>query len=65
MADKGKLRGDGTTGCLRLMADNPHTAVMSRIWYSGAMFRQRSLDGDIRQNHQIGVEAFGMPGCDI
>ncbi|HBR6857366.1 TPA: ATP phosphoribosyltransferase regulatory subunit [Klebsiella aerogenes] len=65
MADKGKLRGDGTTGCLRLMADNPHTAVMSRIWYSGAMFRQRSLDGDIRQNHQIGVEAFGMPGVDI
>lgn len=23
------------------------------------------LDGDIRQNHQIGVEAFGMPGVDI
>ncbi|WP_233268411.1 ATP phosphoribosyltransferase regulatory subunit [Pantoea sp. BAV 3049] len=61
----GELRGDGTTGCLRLIATHWHEAAMGRLWYSGAMFCQSRHSERLQQNHQIGVEAFGMPGIDI
>lgn len=61
----GELRGDGTTGCLRLIATHWHEAAMGRLWYSGAMFRQSRHSDRLQQNHQVGVEAFGMSGIDI
>lgn len=61
----GELRGDGTTGCLRLLATRRHMQTMSRLWYTGVMFPQASQDCGIRLNHQIGIESFGMPGVDI
>ncbi|WP_075181839.1 ATP phosphoribosyltransferase regulatory subunit [Pantoea sp. 1.19] len=59
------LRGDGTSGSLRLLADNPRSPTLSRIWYAGAMFRQPAGEVPMQQDHQIGVEAFGMAGIDI
>lgn len=61
----GELRGDGTTGFLRLVAANQHQRAMSRVWYSGAIFHQPQGGGRLQQNHQIGVETFGMPGINI
>lgn len=61
----GELRGDGTTGCLRIIAGNHSDSVMSRLWYTGVMFRQSLKDKGIEQNHQVGVEAFGAQGIDI
>ncbi len=61
------LRPEGTAGCLRaclehgLMHNQTH-----RLWYGGPMFRhERPQKGRYRQFHQIGVEAYGMPGPDI
>lgn len=61
----GELRGDGTTGCLRIMASRQNDALMSRLWYTGVMFRQSLKDQHLEQNYQVGVEAFGAPGVDI
>lgn len=37
-----------------------------RLWYNGPMFRhERPQKGRYRQFHQLGAEAFGMPGADI
>ncbi|WP_297207162.1 ATP phosphoribosyltransferase regulatory subunit [uncultured Pluralibacter sp.] len=61
----GELRGDGTTGCLRIVAGQHSDGVLSRLWYTGVMFRQSLKDKHIQQNHQVGVEAFGAEGIDI
>jgi histidyl-tRNA synthetase len=61
------LRPEGTAGCVRAGIEHGllHNQVQ-RFWYSGPMFRhERPQKGRYRQFHQIGVEAFGMPGPDI
>ena len=61
------LRPEGTAGCVR--AGIEHGLLYNqtqRLWYQGPMFRhERPQKGRYRQFHQIGVEAFGMPGPDI
>jgi histidyl-tRNA synthetase len=61
------LRPEGTAGCVRACLEHGllHNQL-HRLWYSGPMFRyERPQKGRYRQFHQIGVEAFGMPGPDI
>ena len=61
------LRPEGTAGCVRACMQHGllHNQVQ-RLWYAGPMFRhERPQKGRYRQFHQIGVEAFGMPGPDI
>ena len=61
------LRPEGTAGCVRACMEHGllHNQL-HRLWYSGPMFRyERPQKGRYRQFHQIGVEAFGMPGPDI
>ena len=61
------LRPEGTAGCLRAalqqgLLHNAHP----RLWYAGPMFRhERPQKGRYRQFHQIGAEAFGLPGPDL
>jgi len=61
------LRPEGTAGSVR--AGLQHDLLFNkiqRLWYSGPMFRyERPQEGRYRQFHQVGVEAFGMPGPDI
>jgi histidyl-tRNA synthetase len=61
------LRPEGTAGCLRAAMEHGllHNQVQ-RLWYMGAMFRhERPQKGRYRQFHQLGVEAYGLPGPDI
>ncbi|MFN2308436.1 MAG: histidine--tRNA ligase [Gammaproteobacteria bacterium] len=61
------LRPEGTAGCVRACIEHGllHNQT-PRLWYLGPMFRhERPQKGRYRQFHQIGVEAFGMPGPDI
>ena len=61
------LRPEGTAGCVRAGIESGllHNQVQ-RFWYTGPMFRrERPQKGRYRQFHQVGVEAFGMPGPDI
>lgn len=61
------LRPEGTAGCLRaaLQQGLLHNA-QPRLWYAGPMFRhERPQKGRYRQFHQIGAEAFGLPGPDL
>ncbi|MDR9432744.1 MAG: histidine--tRNA ligase [Spiribacter sp.] len=61
------LRPEGTAGCVRAALQNGllHNA-RPRLWYSGAMFRyERPQKGRYRQFHQVGAEAFGLPGPDV
>ena len=61
------LRPEGTASCVRACMQHGllHNQVQ-RLWYAGPMFRhERPQKGRYRQFHQIGVEAFGMPGPDI
>jgi len=61
------LRPEGTAGCVRACIENGllHNQTQ-RLWYIGPMFRhERPQKGRYRQFHQVGVEAFGMPGPDI
>lgn len=61
------LRPEGTAGCVRACLEHGllHNQVQ-RLWYQGPMFRhERPQKGRYRQFHQIGLEAFGMPGPDI
>ena len=61
------LRPEGTAGCVRACMEHGllHNQVQ-RLWYQGPMFRhERPQKGRYRQFHQIGLEAFGMPGPDI
>lgn len=61
------LRPEGTAGCVRASIEqgllrNP----VQRLWYQGPMFRhERPQKGRFRQFHQLGVEAFGLPGPDV
>jgi histidyl-tRNA synthetase len=61
------LRPEGTAGCVR--AGIEHNLLyhqVRRLWYGGAMFRyERPQKGRHRQFHQMGAEAFGMPGPDV
>ncbi|MCG8324685.1 MAG: histidine--tRNA ligase, partial [Thiotrichales bacterium] len=65
--DQLTLRPEGTAGCVR--AGLEHGLFHKRtckLWYIGPMFRhERPQKGRQRQFHQIGVEAFGLPGPDI
>ncbi len=61
------LRPEGTAGCVRAGIENGllHNQA-PRLWYQGPMFRhERPQKGRYRQFHQIGVEAYGLPGPDI
>jgi len=61
------LRPEGTAGCVRAGIEHGllHNQTQ-RLWYIGPMFRhERPQKGRYRQFHQIGVEAFGMPGPDV
>jgi histidyl-tRNA synthetase len=61
------LRPEGTAGCVRACLEHGllHNQV-HRLWYAGPMFRhERPQKGRYRQFHQLGVEAYGMPGPDI
>ena len=61
------LRPEGTAGCVRAATQRGllHNA-RPKLWYSGPMFRhERPQKGRYRQFHQVGAEAFGLPGPDI
>lgn len=61
------LRPEGTAGAVRagIQHDLLYNKV-ARLWYMGPMFRyERPQEGRYRQFHQLGVEAFGMPGPDL
>ncbi|MET4878223.1 ATP phosphoribosyltransferase regulatory subunit [Morganella morganii] len=60
------LRGEGTMGCLRVIAQHQRLQSKSKLWYIGAMFRNvAGQKQDFEQYHQIGVEAFGYDNIDI
>lgn len=61
------LRPDGTASCVRAgLQSGLFYKQPRRLWYMGPMFRhERPQKGRYRQFHQVGVEAFGMPGPDI
>ncbi len=61
------LRPEGTAGCVRAGIENGLLYnQVQRLWYQGPMFRhERPQKGRYRQFHQIGIEAYGMPGPDI
>jgi histidyl-tRNA synthetase len=61
------LRPEGTAGCLRACLEHGLLYNQTqRLWYAGAMFRhERPQKGRYRQFHQLGIEAYGMPGPDI
>jgi histidyl-tRNA synthetase len=62
------LRPEGTAGCMRAGIEHSlfYKQPVQRLWYQGPMFRhERPQKGRYRQFHQIGVEAFGLPGPDI
>ncbi len=65
--DSLSLRPEGTAGGVR--AGVEHGLLynqIQRFWYMGPMFRhERPQKGRYRQFHQLGVEAFGMPGPDV
>jgi histidyl-tRNA synthetase len=61
------LRPEGTAGCVRAVIQHglAHQGAR-RLYYMGPMFRhERPQKGRYRQFHQIGVEAFGLPGPDV
>ena len=61
------LRPEGTAGCARALDENGMLYNQTqRVFYRGPMFRyERPQKGRYRQFHQVGVEAFGLPGPDI
>jgi len=61
------LRPEGTASCVRACLEHGllHNQ-QPRLWYHGPMFRhERPQKGRLRQFHQFGVEAYGLPGPDI
>ncbi len=70
-ADRGgeslTLRPEGTAGCVRAVLEHGLTYNQTRrLWYTGPMFRyERPQKGRYRQFHQVGVEAFNLPGPDV
>ncbi len=61
------LRPEGTAGCVRAGIEHGlFRGTVQRLWYIGPMFRhERPQRGRYRQFHQIGVEAFGVPGPEV
>lgn len=60
------LRGDGSMGCLRAIAQNEDLMRTSKLWYQGTLFRRdRAASDELRPFYQLGVEAFGYPNIDI
>jgi histidyl-tRNA synthetase len=62
------LRPEGTAGCVRAGIEHSlfYGQPILRLWYQGPMFRhEKPQKGRYRQFHQVGVEAFGLPGPDI
>jgi histidyl-tRNA synthetase len=61
------LRPEGTAGCVRALIEHGLLRnQVHRLWYQGPMFRhERPQKGRYRQFHQLGVEAFGLPGPDV
>ena len=61
------LRPEGTASCVRACEENGLLYNQTqKLWYSGPMFRyEKPQKGRLRQFHQVGVEAFGMPGPDV
>jgi histidyl-tRNA synthetase len=61
------LRPEGTASCVRALLQ--HGLLFNqtqRVFYGGPMFRyERPQKGRYRQFHQLGAEAFGMPGPDV
>lgn len=65
--DKLSLRPEGTAGVVRAgIQSGDFRRQLQRWWYAGPMFRhERPQRGRYRQFHQLGAEAFGVPGPDI
>ena len=61
------LRPENTASVVRACLENGLlTDQQHRMWYLGPMFRhERPQKGRYRQFHQLGAEAFGMPGPGI
>lgn len=61
------LRPEGTAGCVRAVIEHGLlNEGAQRLWYMGPMFRyEKPQKGRFRQFHQIGAEAFGLPGPDV
>ncbi len=61
------LRPEGTAGCVRAVLEHGMLQGQAhRLWYQGPMFRhERPQKGRLRQFHQVGAEAFGLPGPDV
>jgi len=62
------LRPEGTASCVRAVMEHSLASggQVQKLWYSGPMFRhERPQKGRYRQFHQIGVEAFNLPGPDV
>ncbi len=65
--DSLSLRPEGTASCVRAGLEHGlfHNQIQ-RLWYAGPMFRhERPQKGRYRQFHQVGAEAYGMPGPDV
>ncbi len=65
--DSLSLRPEATASCVRAgITHGLFHNQQQRLWYAGPMFRyERPQKGRYRQFHQIGAEAFGLPGPDI
>ena len=62
------LRPEGTASCVRAVLEHSLASgwQVQKLWYQGPMFRhERPQKGRYRQFHQIGVEAFNLPGPDV
>jgi histidyl-tRNA synthetase len=62
------LRPEGTAACVRAVLEHGLAGggQTQKLWYIGPMFRhERPQKGRYRQFHQIGVEAFNLPGPDV
>jgi histidyl-tRNA synthetase len=59
------LRPEGTAGVVRSVIDSGllnDQGARAKVYYIGPNFRyERPASGRLRQHHQFGVEAFGMP----
>lgn len=59
------LRPEGTAGCVRAVLEHGLAGggQVQKLWYAGPMFRyEKPQKGRYRQFHQVGVEAFNLPG---
>ncbi len=62
------LRPEGTAGCVRAVLEHGLSGggQVQKLWYAGPMFRyEKPQKGRYRQFHQVGVEAFNLPGPDV